>query len=99
MLPGTCLVVESGVMVEDNYWEFEASVWDATQQQQQQRDKHPHQQLQQQQCEQNDGAKAEESKTLGIDNVTSVSRFQNTDLPHPGWEDLILTQVTEETRP
>merc|ERR1711907_481811 len=32
LLPGTCLVVEPGVMVERNYWRFEASVWDAAQQ-------------------------------------------------------------------
>merc|ERR1711934_581920 len=33
LLPGTCLVVEPGVMVEDNRWEFQASVWDAAQRQ------------------------------------------------------------------
>merc|ERR1711939_980121 len=36
LLPGTCLVVEPGVMVEPNYWRFEASVWQAAQQQLQQ---------------------------------------------------------------
>ena len=40
LLPGTCLVVEPGVMVEDNCWEFQASVWDAAQQQLQQHQQH-----------------------------------------------------------
>merc|ERR1712032_910850 len=33
LLPGTCLLVEPGVMVEPNYWKFEASVWQAAQRQ------------------------------------------------------------------
>merc|ERR1711934_344032 len=40
LLPGTCLVVEPGVMGEDNRWEFQASVWDAAQQQRQLRQQH-----------------------------------------------------------
>merc|ERR1719237_194774 len=40
LLPGTCLVVKSGVMVEDNCWVFQASVWDAAQQQLQLRQQH-----------------------------------------------------------
>ena len=32
LLPGTSLVVEPGVNVKDNCWEFQASVWDAAQQ-------------------------------------------------------------------
>ena len=35
ILPGTCLVVHPGAMVWDNYWQFEASVWEAVQTQQQ----------------------------------------------------------------
>ena len=33
MLSGTCLVLKPGVEVEDKYWKFEVSVWEATQQQ------------------------------------------------------------------
>merc|ERR1711944_171443 len=57
LLPGTCLVVEPGVMVEDKYWKFEASVWEATQRQRQQH---------QQQHPQHDGAKADGVQTVGI---------------------------------
>merc|ERR1711881_675449 len=40
LLPGTCLVVQPGVMVEDNCWELQASVWDAAQQELQQQQQH-----------------------------------------------------------
>ena len=44
MLPGTCLVVKPGVEVEDKYWKFEASVWEATQRQRHTYDQQHHQQ-------------------------------------------------------
>ena len=89
LLPGTCLAVEPGVMVKPNYWSFEASVWLAAQQQQ---------------LNQHDEGKTENGEAgrpdSGINNRDgsglSVSRFQNTDLPHPGWEAIVLT---EDSRP
>ena len=89
LLPGTCLVVEPGVMVKPNYWRFEASVWQAAQQQQ---------------LDQHDQGKAGNGESARTDSGTnnrddsglSLSRFQNTDLPHPGWEEIVLT---EDSRP
>merc|ERR1719460_2356208 len=69
MLPGTCLVVEPGVMVEDNYWKFESSVWEATQRQRRQhQQQHP--------CAEHDGAKADGMQTAGIADAVSVPRYQ-----------------------
>ena len=77
LLPGTCLEVKPGVEVEPNYWKFEASVWEATQHQLHTHNQHP--QPQQHHDGQNYGA-------LGIAVGVSTPRFQDTDLPHPGWE-------------
>ena len=95
LLPGTGLVVEPAVMVEPNYWRFEASVWQAAQE------------LQPGQCQQHGRRDIEhagegrpgsdDSVTTSGDSVTpsgddvreSVVRFQDTDLPHPGWEEIV----------
>lgn len=88
LLPGTCLVVEPGVMVKANYWKFEASVWQAAQQQ-----------LQLQHGGETENGESERPDS-GIndrdDSGLSGSRFQNTDLPHPGWEEIVLP---EDSRP
>ena len=68
-------------MVKENYWRFEASVWGAAQQQ----------------LQRHDEGKPESGESgrpdSGINNRDcsglSVSRFQNTDLPHPGWEEIV----------
>ena len=84
LLPGTTLVVEPGVMVEDKYWRFEASVCQAMQQQ-----RHTHDQQHQQQLrEQHDGEKNEGIQAAAI---AAAPRFQDTDLPHPDWEAIVST--------
>jgi len=92
MLPGTCLMVEPGVMVEPNYWKFESSVWEAARQQR------PKQVAVR-------TTKAEDSQDVGIaggvhtnqsDSDSCLSHFQNTDLPHPGWQD--ITSVASDTK-
>ena len=82
-------------MVEPNYWRFEASVWKAAQQQLQQ---------QQNQLQQHDEGKTENGESgrsdSGINNRDdsglSGPRFQNTDLPHSGWEEIVLTDANTE---
>ena len=95
ILPGTCLVVESGFMVKDKYWKFEASVWEATQQQRQTHDQH--QQHQQQLHEQHDEEKTDGIQAAGIAEGVSVPRFQDTDLPHPDWEAIVSTHSPTST--
>ena len=90
LLPGTCLVVESGVMVEPNYWKFEASVWQAAQQQQQQPQHHD-----EGKTENGEGGRPDSGINDRDDSGLSVSRFQNTDLPHPGWEEIVLTEDSQ----
>ena len=86
MLPGTCLVVDPGVMVEPNYWTFEASVWKAIQQQR-------HQTHDESEKDENDAEGSPKSMLDDWDdNGDSTTRFQNTDLPHPGWKTIISTQ-------
>ena len=97
LLPGTCLVVESGVMVEDKYWKFEVSVWEATQQQRQTHDQHH--QHQQQLHEQHDEEKTDGIQATGIAEGVSVPRFQDTDLPHPDWEAIVTTQSSNPPLP
>merc|ERR1712032_440209 len=73
LLPGTCLVVDPGVMVEPNKWEFQASVWGAAQQELQQRQQH---------SEANNEPDRDNSGE-------SIHHFQYTDLPHPDWEQIV----------
>ena len=82
LLPGTCLVVEPGVMVKDNCWEFQASVWDAAQQQLQQLQQH-----QQHGVVNNEGG--QEGTPDINDNGECTHQFQMTDLPHPDWEQIV----------
>merc|ERR1712032_1589993 len=80
LLPGTCLMVESGVMVEDNRWEFQASVWDAAQQQLQKQQQQKHQQ--QHSEVNNEGGSERSSVSLLPDRDEvgeSLSQFQFTD--------------------
>ena len=74
LLPGTSLTMEAAVEVEPNFWKFEASVWKAAQQ------------------EEDTERAVESSKPTSVSSVECVNalpelRFQNVDLPHPGWED------------
>ena len=77
-------------MVEDNCWEFQASVWDAAQQQLQ---KHQQHQQHQQHSEANNEGGEEGRPVSSLpdrDEVgESLSQFQFTDHPHPGWEELV----------
>merc|ERR1712032_954128 len=93
LLPGTCLVVDPGVMVEHNKWEFQASVWGAAQQELQQRQQHSE--------ANNEGGlyslyieyrKARRSASTLPDRDNSgksIQHFQYTDLPHPDWEKIM----------
>ena len=92
LLPGTCLVVELGVMVKDNYWKFESSLWEAAQRLHDQ-----HQQSQR--FEQHDRAKTDGIPSVGTAGGVTGPRFQDTDLPHPGWEDIISTQSNKHPLP
>merc|ERR1712032_631523 len=80
LLPGTCLMVGSSVMVEDKRWEFQASVWDAAQQQLQ---KHQQHQQHQQHSEANNEEGSEGRPVSSLpdqDEVgESLSQFQFTD--------------------
>jgi len=87
LLPGTCLMVEPGVVAEAGHWTYEASVWRAAQER---RDRCRH--------EQSDGHSpkgnvVENNSATILNNQKDVggSVFQNTDLPHPGWETLVLS--------
>ena len=78
-------------MVEDNCWEFQASVWDAAQQQLQKQQQQKHQQ---EHSEVNNEGGSEERPRSPLlpdrDEVgESLSQFQFTDHPHPGWEELV----------
>ena len=89
LLPGTCLVVEPGVMVEDNCWVFQASAWDAAQQQFRQRQQHSE--------ANNEGGsegRSASSLTDQDDSGKSIQHFQYTDLPHPGWEEIVSSTKT-----
>ena len=100
LLPGTCLVVEPGVMAKPKCWRFEASVWKAAQrrhQQHQLKEKNPHDDhdKDEKNLHHDDDEKigAEErsvnSDPPGTDEGGRCSCiFQNTDLPHPDWEQL-----------
>ena len=89
LLPGTCLVVEPGVMVKDNHWEFQASVWDAAQQQLQQRQQHS-------EANNEGGSEGRPASALPDreDSGESIQHFQYTDLPHPGWEEVVYSMKT-----
>ena len=84
LLPGTCLVVEPGVMVEENYWKFEASVWQAAQQLQQQHGEG--------ETENGESGRPVSEINDQDDSGFSGPRFQNTDLPHPGWKEMVLCE-------
>ena len=79
LLPGTPVMVEPGVNVEDGYWKFETSVWEAAQherrKQVKERRRRSFEKLLDAMIEQNKGV--------------AKLRFQNTDLPHPGWEEIV----------
>ena len=81
-------------MVEDNRWEFQASVWDAAQQQLQ---------LRQQHSEANNEGGSEGRPISPLpdrDEVgESLPQFQFTDHPHPGWEELVDSINTYDTVP
>ena len=79
MLPGTCLVVDPGVMVEPNYWKFEASVWKAV---------HPRHRLQRDEAE-HENEEVTNSCNKRDDDAESTTIFQNTDLAHPGWKTIV----------
>merc|ERR1711939_910370 len=89
LLPGTCLVVEPGVMVEPNKWEFQASIWDAAQQQLQQNQQHG-------EANNEGGSEERPASTLPgrDDSGESTQHFQYTDLPHPGWEEVVYSMKT-----
>ena len=99
LLPGTCLVLESGVMVKDNRWEFQASVWNAGEH------------LQKHHLNRSNAAynicsefdhegRSEKIPNLtpldgdddGDDDGDSIQYLQYADLPHPGWEQIIQNQ-------
>ena len=86
LLPGTCLVVEPGVMVKDKCWEFQASVWDAAQQQMQLRQQHS-------EANNEGGSEGISSSSPPVrDEVgESLPQFQFTDHPHPGWGKLVYS--------
>merc|ERR1712032_544385 len=88
LLPGTCLVVEPVVMVKGNYWRFEASVWGAAQQQLQQHAEGK--------TENGESGRPDSGINNRDDSGLSLSRFQNTDLPHSGWEEIVLTDANTE---
>ena len=79
-------------MVEDNCWEFQASVWDAAQQQLQ---KHQQHQQHQQHSEANNEEGSEGRPISPLpdrDEVgESLPQFQFTDHPHPGWEEVVYS--------
>ena len=93
-------------MVKDNCWEFQASVWDAAQQQLQKHQQHQHEQHKQEQQEQqeqqhseasNEGGSEERPDSSSLpgrdDSGESIPQFQNTDLPHPGWGEIVYSQT------
>ena len=86
LLPGTRLVVTNGAITVDNgCWEFEESVWEAAQKRLERCQK----------CE--DGSKAVNSTGIAPSAVIpeqddrGVPLFQHTDLPHPGWSEIMLS--------
>ena len=88
LLPGTRLIVESGVKAESGYWTYNASVWQAAKQR-----------LPQYQNASSDANSPMENgveKSPGVtpmsENHNRMSMFQNTDLPHPGWESILTSE-------
>ena len=76
-------------MVKDNHWEFQASVWDAAQQQLQQRQQHS-------EANNEGGSEGRPASALPDrdDSGESIQHFQYTDLPHPGWEEVVYSMKT-----
>ena len=93
LLPGTLLTVESGVVADAGYWSYELSVWRAAQQQ---RHDDQHEDNDQDECNDDQSAKVDNCEEKSPDvmsaskNHNCVSTFQNIDLPHPGWEAILL---------
>ena len=81
-------------MVEDNRWEFQTSVWDAAQQQLQHHQHHQHQQY----SEENDEGGSETRLVSQLpdrgDSGKTMHQFQKTDLPHPGWKQIVSSMIT-----
>ena len=93
LLPGTLLTVESGVVADKGYWSYELSVWRAAQQR---RHDDQHEDNDQDECNDDQSAnvnKCEEEKSPDVMSASRiqncVSKFQNIDLPHPGWEAIL----------
>ena len=115
LLPGTALVVEPGVMVEPKYWRFEASVWQAAQQQLRQYQLSNERKVRtltdtgivlehRQHGEDENENEREEGRSDSVvtdrdDSLAPLSRFQNTDLPHPGWEEIVVTKDSRPSTP
>ena len=88
-------VLQSGVMVKDKCWEFQTSVWNATQQQLQQHQQHSEASnegdLYSLYIEHNRkaGRPASPLPSDRDDRGESIQQFQMTDLPHPGWGQIV----------
>ena len=103
LLPGTLLTVESGVVADKGYWSYELSVWRAAQQQ---LHDDQHEDNDQDECNDDQSAKVnncEEEKSPDVmsasKNQNYVSKFQNIDLPHPGWEAILFGEDAISSSP
>ena len=76
-------------MAADDNWEFHASVWNAAQQQVQQ-----HQQNSQDNNEGGSEGRPASALPDRDDSGESIQHFQYTDMPHPGWEEIIYFKKT-----
>ena len=90
LLPGTRLTVESGVIADAGYWSYELSVWRAAQQQRQHDDDHEdndQDELDDDQSSKTENLEGKNTDAMIINETYGrMSRFQNIDLPHPGWD-------------
>lgn len=92
LLPGTTLMVRSGVAVEPKRWSFEASVFKVARPavgEEHNEDHHDRDDNMEQRTNeiggQQKGCKQDNTGKEGVSEPMSNIQFQNTDLAHPGW--------------
>ena len=83
LLPGTQLVVQSGVNASSNFWQFEASVYQAVQR---------HQETGYDSERENESPSSQDTLIRSPRSPRpSDAPFQNIDLPHPGWKAIVCS--------
>ena len=112
LLPGTCLMVTNGVMVDRDYWAFEVSVWEAAHQRLEQRQKRKEKSKVANSADVTPSAVSPEQDDVDPEqkdvdpeqddvkpeqNDRGAPLFQNTDLPHPGWNEIMLSDKSSRS--